>query len=141
MRIGGVTSTELFGGTAAGPLAIVRVTLVNDGPGGTGQAGPTAPGPVTVRVAGPAVATPQPALAAAPGPGEQAEVEVGVEVATPYATGSPRQVTVIAEGTGPPGRRAAAFRLERAATVTAAQPGGTMWMASQFPHDRGVWIR
>jgi len=139
MRIGGVTSTELFGGTAARPLAIVRVTLVNDGPGGTGQAGPTAPGPVTVRVAGPAVATPQPALAAAPGPGEQAEVEVGVEVATPYATGSPRQVTVIAEGTGPAGRRAAAFRVERAATITAAEPGWTMWMVSHFHYDPVWW--
>src|SRR5260370_25575193 len=120
MRIGGVASRGLFGGTAARPLAIVRVTLVNDGPGGTGQAGPTAPGPVTVRVAGPAVATPQPALAAAPGPGEQAEIEVGVEVATPYATGSPRQVTLIAERTGPAGLRAAAVRAERAAPTTRA---------------------
>src|SRR5260221_2157461 len=139
MRIGGVTSTELFGGTAARPLAIVRVTLVNDGPGGTGQAGPTALARVTVRVAGPAVATPHPALAAAPGPGEQAEVEVGVEVATPYATGSPRQVTVIAEGTGPAGRRAAAFRVERAATITAAEPGWTMWMVSHFHYDPVWW--
>src|SRR5260370_13038804 len=110
MRIGGVASRGLFGGTAARPLAIVRVTLVNDGPGGTGQAGPTAPGPVTVRVAGPAVATPQPALAAAPGPGEQAQVEGGVEVATPYATGSPPQGTAIPEGTGPPAPPAAPLR-------------------------------
>src|SRR5260370_6857582 len=122
MRIGGVASRGLFGGTAARPLAIVRVTLVNDGPGGTGQAGPTAPGPVTVRVAGPAVATPQPALAAAPGPGEQAEGEVGVAAATPYATGSPRQVTVIAQATGPPRPPPAAFRGARAPPITPPQP-------------------
>src|SRR5258708_142735 len=125
MRIGGVTSTELFGGTAARPLAIVRLTLVNHGPGRARPRRPPAP--------------PHPARAAAPGPGEQTEVEVGVEVATPYATGSPRQVTVIAEGTGPAGRRAAAFRVERAATITAAEPGWTMWMVSHFHYDPVWW--
>ncbi len=34
MRITGVTSTELFCGPAARPLQVVRVRLVNDGPGG-----------------------------------------------------------------------------------------------------------
>ena len=31
MRITDVTSTDLFGGTAARPLAIVRVTVAGDG--------------------------------------------------------------------------------------------------------------
>src|ERR1700740_3387092 len=94
MRISDVTSTDLFGGTAARPLAIVRVTLTGDDPG-------PPPGPVTVRVEGPAVTTPHPAAADAPGPGEQVKVEVGVEVAAPHTAGSPRQVTVIAEDSGP----------------------------------------
>src|SRR5260370_39784324 len=132
MRIGSVTSTELFGGTAARPLAIVRVTLVGDGPGGTGQARGVPAAQVAVRVEGPAVATPQPAVARGPGPGEQVEVEVGVEVAAPHTAGSPRQVTVIAESTGPadstglvgstgPGpSRAAAFRAQRGGPRRAA---------------------
>src|SRR5262245_39183247 len=118
MRISDVTSTDLFGGTAARPLAIVRVMLTGDGPGAP-------PGPVTVRVEGPAVTTPRPAAARAPGPGEQVKVEVGVEVAAPYATGSPRQVTVIAEDSGPAEGPAAAVRAERAATITTAETGWT----------------
>ena len=33
MRIAGVESTDLFVGTAQRPLQVVRVTVVNDGPG------------------------------------------------------------------------------------------------------------
>ncbi len=148
MRIGGVTSTELFGGTAARPLVIVRVTVVNDGPaetggaGGAGRAVPragqmSAPGLVAVRVEGPAVATPQPATAREPGPGEQVDVEVGVEIAAPYAAGGPQQVTVIAESTAE--RPGATFRAERAATITGAEPGWTMWMVSHFHYDPVWW--
>jgi alpha-mannosidase len=160
MRIGGVTSTELFGGTAARPLAIVRVTLVNDAPGGTGpgptgqqatgpgrtgRGGDTALRPVTVRIEGPTVSTPEPAAARWAGPGEQVEVEVGVEVAAPYTAGSPRPVTVVAESTalagtaGSAGRPGAGLRVERAATITAGEPGWTMWMVSHFHYDPVWW--
>ncbi len=127
MRIGDVTSTDLFGGTEARPLAIVRVTLVGEGPG----AGPG--GPVTVRVEGPAVTTPEPAVATGPEPGQPLEVEVGIEVAAPHAAGRPVQVTAIAENP------AAALRAERAATITTAEPGWTMWMVSHFHYDPVWW--
>ncbi|HTS96227.1 MAG TPA: glycoside hydrolase family 38 C-terminal domain-containing protein [Streptosporangiaceae bacterium] len=125
MRISDVTSTELFGGTVARPLAIVRVTISGeeaDGPGG----------PVTVRVEGPAVTTPEPAVVTGPGPGRELAVEVGVEVAAPHTAGSPVQALAIAEGPG--GQRA-----ERAATVTTDEPGWTMWMVSHFHYDPVWW--
>jgi alpha-mannosidase len=136
MRISGVTSTDLFAGTLARPLPIIVVTLAGeDPPGGPGQAG----GTVTVRVEGPAVATPEPAVVTAPGPGGQLEVEVGVEVAAPHAAGSPLQVTVIAESAAAAGRPAAAYRAERTATITTAEPGWTMWMVSHFHYDPVWW--
>jgi alpha-mannosidase len=139
MRIGDVTSTDLFGGTEARPLAIARVTLVNDGPG----AGPG--DPVAVRVEGPTVTTPQPAVVTGPEPGQRLEVEVGIEVAAPHAAGSPVQVTAIAESAAPAGSTAsagstgAAPRAERAATITTAAPGWTMWMVSHFHYDPVWW--
>jgi alpha-mannosidase len=142
MRIGDVTSTDLFGGTEARPLAIVRVTLVNDGPG----AGPGGPGgPVTVRVEGPAVTTPQPAVVTGPEPGQRLEVEVGIEVAAPHAPGRPVQVTAIAESAAPAGSAVPAGsaqaepRAERAATITTGAPGWTMWMVSHFHYDPVWW--
>ncbi len=54
MRIGGITSTDLFGGTAARPLQIVRVTLVNEGSGLVRD--PAAV--ITVEVGGAGVSTP-----------------------------------------------------------------------------------
>src|SRR5260370_20830283 len=147
MRIGGVASTELFGGTAARPLAIVRVTLVGEGPGDTRQAPGAAPAPVAGRGEGPAVATPRPTVAREPGRGEQVEVEVGVEVAAPYTAGSPRQVTVIAESTGPadstglvgstgPGpSRAAAFRAQRGAPVSHGEPRPAPTSGRDSPHS------
>jgi alpha-mannosidase len=127
MRITDVTSTDLFGGSTARPLAIVRVTVAGEGSGG----GPA--GPVAVRVEGPAVTTPEPAVITGPGPGEQREAEVGVAVAAPYTAGRPLPVTVIAEG--PVG----APRAERAAEITAAEPGWTMWMVSHFHYDPVWW--
>jgi alpha-mannosidase len=145
MRIGDVTSTDLFGGTEARPLAIVRVTLVNDGPG-AGPGGPGDPGrTVAVRVEGPAVTTPEPAVVTGPEPGQRLEVEVGIEVAAPHEPGRPVQVTVIAEGTapagntGPAGSTGAAPRAERAATITTGAPGWTMWMVSHFHYDPVWW--
>src|ERR1700746_947881 len=125
MRISGVTSTELFGGTAARPLQVIRVTLAGDGPG------PAAGAPVTVRVEGPAVTTPRPAAATVPAPDGQADVEVGVEIAAPHSPGSPVQVTAIAE--------AGQDRAELTATVNAAETGWTMWMVSHFHYDPVWW--
>jgi alpha-mannosidase len=130
MRISDVTSTDLFGGGQARPLAIVQVTLEGEAPG---TAGDVPGGPVTVRVEGPAVTTPEPAAASAPGPGERVGVEVGVEVAAPHAAGTPVQVTIIAENP------AAALRAERAASVTVGEPGWTMWMVSHFHYDPVWW--
>ncbi len=87
MRISDVTSTELFGGSPARPLAIVRVTL--DGEGGTASQPPGGESQITVRVEGPAVTTPQPAVVTGPEPGQRLDVEVGIEVAAPHAAGSP----------------------------------------------------
>src|SRR5215813_1349788 len=141
MRISGVTSTDLFGGTVARPLAIVRVTLAGDGPDAIG----TGPRQVSVRVEGPAVATPAPALVSWPAPGERVQAEVGVEVAAPHTAGSPCQVTVIAEGpvpaeaTGPAAGPATSSRAELATTITTAEPGWTMWMVSHFHYDPVWW--
>src|SRR5215472_271805 len=141
MRISGVTSTDLFGGTVARPLAIVRVTLEGDGPEATGAV----PGQVSVRVEGPAVATPAPTLVSWPAPGERVVAEVGIEVAAPHTSGSPCQVTVIAEGpvpaetTGPTAGQATLSRAELAATITTAEPGWTMWMVSHFHYDPVWW--
>src|SRR5215469_3271825 len=141
MRISGVTSTDLFGGTVARPLAIVRVTLEGDGPEATGAV----PGQVSVRVEGPAVATPAPALVSWPAPGERVVAEVGIEVAAPHTAGSPCQVTVIAEGpvpaetAGHAAGPATASRAELAATITTAEPGWTMWMVSHFHYDPVWW--
>jgi alpha-mannosidase len=132
MRISDVTSTDLFGGSPARPLAIVRVTL-------DGEAGDTAGGPpggesqITVRVEGPAVTTPEPTVVSGPGPGQRLDLEVGIEVAAPHQAGAPVQVTVIAENP------AAAMRAERAASVTTGEPGWTMWMVSHFHYDPVWW--
>jgi alpha-mannosidase len=133
MRITDVTSTDLFGGTVARPLAIVRVVLEGDPPDGRPGGEPGGePGRVTVRVEGPAVSTPEPVVVTGPEPGQRQEAEVGVEVAAPHAPGTPVQVTVIAEGPG--GQRA-----ERAAAITTAEPGWTMWMVSHFHYDPVWW--
>src|ERR1700691_5654218 len=132
MQISDVSSTELFGGSPARPLAIVRVTLDGEDSGTAGRA-PGAESQITVRVEGPAVTTPQPAVVTGPGPGERLDVEVGIEVAAPHAAGAPVQVTVIAENP------AAALRAERAATITTAEPGWTMWMVSHFHYDPVWW--
>ena len=77
--------------------------------------------------------TPEPAVVTGPGPGQQREAEVGVEVAAPHVPGRPLPVTVIAES------QAAGLRAERAATITAAEPGWTMWMVSHFHYDPVWW--
>jgi alpha-mannosidase len=132
MRISDVTSTDLFGGSQARPLAIVRVTLEGEG-GDTAGRPPGGERQITVRVEGPAVTTPQPAVATGPGPGQRLDVEVRIEVAAPHQAGAPVQVTVIAENP------AAALRAERAASVSTGEPGWTMWMVSHFHYDPVWW--
>jgi len=127
MRISGVSSTDLFAGTAGRPLQIITVTLAGDSPGPGGGPG----GPVTVRIAGAGVSTPEPALTPAPGPGSEVTAEVGVLVAAPAAAGSRPPVTVIAEGDG--------GRAETAAEITVAETGWTMWMVSHFHYDPVWW--
>jgi alpha-mannosidase len=135
MRIADVTSTDLYGGSTARPLAIVRVTLAGDGPGGPDHAAGV---PVTVRVEGPAVTTPRPVVLTGPAPGEQLQAEVGVEVAVPHTPGRPLQVTAIAQ-TAEPGHGGPAIRAEQAATVSVGEPGWTMWMVSHFHYDPVWW--
>ncbi len=132
MRISDLTSTDLFGGSPARPLAIVRVTLEGEGGDAAGRP-PGGEGQITVRVEGPAVTTPEPAVVTGPGPGQRLDVEVGIEVAAPHQAGAPVQVTVIAENP------AADIRAERAASVTTGEPGWTMWMVSHFHYDPVWW--
>jgi alpha-mannosidase len=127
MRISGVSSTDLFGGTAARPLQIVRVTLVNDGPGMLGDPGDA----IDMQVTGPGVSTPRPLAVSGLRPGDERVVEVGVDVAAPYAAGSVRQVTAVAAGPQASARAAA--------EIVVAEPGWTMWMVSHFHYDPVWW--
>jgi alpha-mannosidase len=123
MRISAVTSTLLFRGTAARPRQIVQVTVVNDTPA------PAAP--ATVTVAGAGIGTPEPAAVPALPPGGEHMAEVEVEAAGALGAGTARPVTVIVQ--------AGAARAERAAEVTMAEPGWTMWMVSHFHYDPVWW--
>ncbi|HEY6279222.1 MAG TPA: glycoside hydrolase [Streptosporangiaceae bacterium] len=119
MRITAAESTMLFAGTASQPLQLVRVTVL-----------PAAAGPVTVRVAGAGVRTPQP-LRIDLAEGASQVAEVPVEVAAPHGPGSSLPVTVIAESeTG---------RAEHQVTLTAAEPGWTVWLISHFHYDPVWW--
>jgi hypothetical protein len=134
VRIISVESTDLFTGTVARPLQIVRVTISGEGTGPPGRAAE-----LTVSVQGPGVATPFPAVAAAPEPGTEATVEVGVQISAPWQPGSVRRATVTAErGAAGPGGGARA-RAETQAEITAAEPGWTMWMVSHFHYDPVWW--
>ncbi len=125
MRITAVASTDLFAGTAARPVQIIRVTLAGDGPDPAGD--------IRIRVEGPGVTTPDPPVVSCPAAGDELTAEVGVEVAAPYAVGGPRQVMAIAD------RGDAGPRAELAATITVAETGWTMWMVSHFHYDPVWW--
>ncbi len=127
MRISGVTSTELFRGTAARPLQVIRVRLVNDGPSAA------ASDAVTVRVDGPGVSTPEPEVITGLRPGEERITEVGIEVAAPALAGSVRPVR--AGASGPGGSPAA----ELAGEITVAETGWVMWMVCHFHYDPVWW--
>jgi alpha-mannosidase len=126
MRISGVESTDLFRGSAARPRQIIRVRLVNDGPGAA-----TGADTVLVSIDGPAVSTPEPERATGLELGAEATLEVGVEIAAPAQPGSSRQVTVRA--TGP------SAGAETATAITVAEPGWVMWMVSHFHYDPVWW--
>ena len=127
MRISGLTSTELFRGTAARPLQVVRVRLVNDGP----AAGPQ--DRVTVRVDGAGVSTPEPEELTGLQPGEERIAEVGVEIAAPAQPDSVRHVR--ASASGPDGTPAA----ELAGEIKVAETGWVMWMVCHFHYDPVWW--
>jgi alpha-mannosidase len=120
VRITGLRSTDLFTGPVAAPRQVVEVTLT----------GPRT-APVSVRVQGPAVSTPDPAIAE-PGDG-QITVEVEVVFSAPAREGTPCPVTAIAETIGGSGR------LTLDGTVTVAETGWTMWLISHFHYDPVWW--
>src|SRR5215472_38190 len=127
MRITEVVSTDLFAGSAARPLQIVRVTLVNDGPGMISDPA----GEVTVGVHGAGVITPEPVMVTKLYHGEQRTVEVPVEIAAPAAPGGVRRITAVA--------RSATGHWEVPGQITVAEPGWTMWMVSHFHYDPVWW--
>jgi alpha-mannosidase len=124
MRISGVESTDLFVGTAARPLQVVRVHLSNTGPDAASDT-------VLVEVHGPVVSTPVPARVSGLLPGADITVEVGVQVDAPAQPGTPQQILVRAEGPAGP--------TEQSATMTMAEPGWVMWMVSHFHYDPVWW--
>src|ERR1700735_1414690 len=126
LRMRGASSTALCAGTTARPLQIVRVTLVNDGPGMVRDPGAA----VTVAVTGPSVSTPQPPAVTGLQPGEERAVEVAVQIAAPLAARRTRQVTAVAAGPQ--------SDVRAAAQIVVAEPGWTMWMVSHF-HYAPVW--
>src|SRR6266567_6171644 len=127
MRITEVVSTDLFSGTPAKPLQIVRVTLVNNGPGMISDPA----GEVSVGVHGAGVVTPARVMVTKLHHGEQRTVEIPVEIAAPAAPGGTRRVTVVARsGTG---------SWEVSGQITVAEPGWTMWMVSHFHYDPVWW--
>jgi alpha-mannosidase len=126
MRISGVDSTDLFRGTTARPLQLIRIRLVNDGLGSL-----TGAEPLLITVDGQAVSTPEPERVTGLEPGAEVTVEVGVEIAAPAQPGSSRPVLVRATG-----RSAGA---ELAAVITVAEPGWVMWMVSHFHYDPVWW--
>jgi alpha-mannosidase len=127
MRITEVVSTDLFSGSAARPLQIVRVTLVNDGPGMISDPA----GQVTVAVHGAGVVTPEPVMVTRLYHGEQRTVEVPVGIAAPAAPGSARRVTAVAQS--------ATGHWQVSGQITVADPGWTMWMVSHFHYDPVWW--
>src|SRR3989440_11640371 len=127
MRIVSVESTDLFAGTAQRPLQLIRVTLVNEGPGML--ATPAMSAAISVR--GPGVRDPGPFGISDLNPGEEKAFEVPVEIAAPYQPGSTRHVTVTVSSD--------AGRTQAEAGLTVAEPGWTMWMVSHFHYDPVWW--
>ncbi len=127
MRIAGVESTDLFVGTVQRPLQVLRVTLVNEGPGMLATTAMAA----TVRVQGPGVREPGPFGITGLDQGEQRTFEVPVEITAPYQPGGTRRVTVAIDSE--------AGQSQAEADITVAEPGWTMWMVSHFHYDPIWW--
>src|SRR5215475_10766623 len=127
MRITEVVSTDLFAGSAVRPLQIVRVTLVNDGPGMISDPA----GQVTVGVHGAGVVTSGPVMVTKLHHGEQRTVEVPVEIAAPAAPGSARRVMAVAQS--------ATGHWQVSGQITVAESGWIMWMVSHFHYDPVWW--
>ena len=122
MRITEVESTDLFTGSTARPLQVVRVGVAATE---AGEAGAT----VSVRVAGASVETATPSEMTLGEPADARRCDVSVAV-----TGSPGvslPVTVICETAG--------ARVTSDALITVAEPGWTMWMVSHFHYDPVWW--
>jgi alpha-mannosidase len=127
MLISAVESTDLFAGTQDQPLQIVRVRLASTGP----AAGPQPGSPVTLQVTGRGIGTPMPVTRPAPAAGGELAAEVAVDIAPAVAPGT--QLLVLATASWAGGS------VELAATITAAEPGWTMWMISHFHYDPVWW--
>ena len=122
MRITEVESTDLFTGSTARPLQVVRVEVAATE---AADAGAT----VSVRVAGGSVETATPVEVTLGQPGESRRCELSVAVTGTAGVSLP--VTVICETAG--------GRVTLDATVTVAEPGWTMWMVSHFHYDPVWW--
>jgi alpha-mannosidase len=127
MLISGVDSTDLFTGPEARPLQVVRVRVANAGPDGTAEPGAA----VALQVTGRGIGTPEPVTVRAPAPGGELVAEVAIDISPAVAPGT--QLPVLATATWPGGAA------ELAATVSAAEPGWTMWMVSHFHYDPVWW--
>jgi alpha-mannosidase len=125
MRIIGVDSTDLFGGTVAEPRQIIRVRLVNAGPGViTDRTQST-----TVQIGGQGIGTPEPTVVTGIAPGGEATAEVAIETSAAPGTSLPVQATASWPG--------GSSSLE--AAITVAEPGWVMWMVSHFHYDPVWW--
>jgi alpha-mannosidase len=127
MRIAGVESTDLFVGTVQRPLQVLRVTLVNEGPGMLITPAMAA----TVHIQGPGVRDPGPFGITGLNQGEERAFEVPVEITAPYQPGGTRRVTVAVTSE--------AGQSHAEADITIAEPGWTMWMVSHFHYDPIWW--
>lgn len=125
MQLSDVAWTDLFVGERE-PLQVVRVTLVNQGAGMVPE-----PAPVTVRVEGAGVRTPEPVRIDGLEPGAERVVEVPVALDPAYPEGTSRQVSAIAE--------TERSRYSAPAEIEVAAPGWTMLMVSHFHYDPVWW--
>ncbi|PZG01061.1 glycoside hydrolase family 38 C-terminal domain-containing protein [Micromonospora endophytica] len=121
MHISQIETTDLFLGPEGAPRQVVRVTLTVEQP----------TPPVSVRIDGPTVRTPEPVVTAALAAGESVTVEVGVQVAAPAPEGSWHRITVVAQ--------TPAARVTADGELRAAATGWTVWMVSHFHYDPVWW--
>src|ERR1700678_4555478 len=127
MRIAGVESTDLFVGTKQRPLQVIRVTLVNEGPGMLTSPAMSA----TVHVQGPGLRDHGPFGISGLNQGEEKTFEVPVEFTAPYQPGGHGRVPVACASE--------AGRSRAEADIAVAEPGWTIWMVSHFHYDPIWW--